>query len=74
MYLELYIYINVNHNSILNFGVYPKNKKVKEKLKQFFKKRSLWDDKLEKIWMKNFSISINIDLMYLELYIYINVN
>ena len=36
MYLELYIYINVNHNSILNFGVYPKNKKVKEK-KQFFK-------------------------------------
>ena len=31
MYLELYIYINVNQNSILKFGVYPKNKKVKEK-------------------------------------------
>ena len=32
MYLELYIYINVNQNSILNFGVYPKNKKVKKKI------------------------------------------
>ena len=26
MYLEIYIFININHNSILNFGVYPKKK------------------------------------------------
>ena len=29
-------YIDVNHNSILNFSVYPKNKKVKEGLDEEF--------------------------------------
>ena len=32
------------------------------------------DIKLQNIWMNNLSISINVGLMYLELYIYINVN
>ena len=32
------------------------------------------DVKLQNIWMNNFSISINVGHMYLELYIYINVN
>ena len=32
------------------------------------------DIKLQNIWMNNFSISINVGLMYLELYIYINVD
>ena len=39
MYLEIYIYININHNSLLNFEVYPKNKKVEKKNSLIWQKK-----------------------------------
>ena len=54
----LELYINVNHNSILNFSVYAKNKKVKEgigwrnwiviKLKFLIKLEIIGEDKNKK--------------------------